>query len=293
MSAVRDEARALLARGVRAANAWHVERLATALGGAPGAARLAVHLATSPLQSASLFAHAIRSRMLRNAEFIGAPAVMRRVLDYAGDAHRIWAHVSSMAHKRAAVQESRDALELRVATLRTQRDLLSRLLPLSDDAHDAELRTVHTRRLEGAISAAQDDLEKTTIVLDAMETQHVRGSLHPSSLLKGDLAFLTPAQSAALPAARGAIRGILVRIKGPKRDTRAETWQKSAGRISTNSVGHVVAEEAKVQIPTKSGIYGLTVRIVWSLAARLVSHAKPMRLVDRVFTPSDPLLRRP
>ena len=41
------------------------------------------------------------------------------------------------------------------------------------------------------------------------------------------------------------------------------TWEKSVGAVSINSVDYVLAEESKVQIPSKLGIFGLYVRIVY------------------------------
>jgi hypothetical protein len=41
------------------------------------------------------------------------------------------------------------------------------------------------------------------------------------------------------------------------------TWERSVGATSTNSVDYVIAEECKHQLPSKMGIFGLTVRMVY------------------------------
>jgi hypothetical protein len=137
--------------------------------------------------------------------------------------------------------------------------------------------------------AAREELKEIQTVLHklSLAQKHladtVSGSLHPSTLLQGDRVFLTPTEAAQLPSPSATIRGILIRIKGPRRGNRSMVWQKSAGRISTNSVKYVVAEEAKLGIPSKLGVFGLTVRIVYARMNRLI---EPRARLDVIDTPN-------
>lgn len=108
----------------------------------------------------------------------------------------------------------------------------------------------------------------------------VTGNLHPDSLLAGEKVSMTPTEAALLPSPAGTIRGVLIRVKGPRKGNRAIKQQKSSGRVSINSVGYVNYEECNLQLPSKLGIYGLYIRLVYSKLDRLVSPYAKLPVLD-------------
>lgn len=266
----KDAARRILAEGHHRHQQSHLERLATALGGS-GPNLLRVHLTPSLLTSASLLAHFVKHRVLRNLEHMSNP-VIRRTTEMADEKHRIWSHHTSQHARRVQCEQALGCLQVRQAALQTR---------LRFDPANAALKN--------DLLAVQSHAQRLHAVCASMEDA-VKGSLHPASLLQGDRVFLTPTETARLPSPSATVRGILIRIKGPRRGNRSMVWQRSAGRVSVNSVRYVAAEEAKVPIPTKLGIYGLTVRIVHCRRDRLVDCRRPLSVADRpgpfVFHPA-------
>lgn len=256
----RREAQRILNQGHHIHQCSGMERVATALG-CSGPNRLYPHYTASPLSSASLLANAVRNRILRNLEHLSA-AVIRRTLDYVSDRHPAWVHRTDQETRRLQCDQVLD-------TLTRRRQLLQ--LRLSFDPRNVALGE--------ELATLEGEIERLKLVREYLQGS-IQGNLHPASLQQGEAVFLTPSEAAALPSPSAAIRGIWIRIAGARRGTRCMVWQKSAGRISTNSVGFVTAEEAKVAIPSKLGIYGLTVRIVYGRRDRLVNAKSPLNILD-------------
>jgi hypothetical protein len=188
--------------------------------------------------------------------------VIRRTLDYVGERNGVWEHDTDQSARRVQCDQVINYLENR------QKILLLKLKFNEDSL-----------KLKKELEDVKEELQKLKLVTIHLQAR-VRGNLHPASLLQGDRVFLTPTEAAQLPSPSATVRGILVRIRGPRRGNRAWTWQKSAGRISTNTVDYVVAEEAKIGIPSKLGIFGLTVRIVYTRRNRLVDCRTPLNVLD-------------
>lgn len=256
----RREAQRILRQGHHIHQRSGMERVATALG-CSGPNRLYPHYTASPLSSASLLANAVRNRILRNLEHLSA-AVIRRTLDYVSDRHPVWAHRTDQEVRRLQCDQA-------LATLTRRRQLLQ--LCLDFDPRNSGLRE--------ELAILEEELERTRLVREHL-LGNIQGNLHPDSLQQGEAVFLTPSEAAALPSPSAAVRGIRIRIAGARRGTRCMIWQKSAGRVSTNSVGFVTAEEAKVSIPSKLGIYGLTVRIVYGRRDRLMDAKRSLNILD-------------
>lgn len=260
----KQEATRILAEGHHRFQQGHMQRVATALG-ASGANLLHPHYTVSPLSSASLLASYIKHRILRNLES-PTPAIIRRTLDLVSEKHPIWTHHSPQSPRRIQCEQVLRHLEMREKVLNFR-------VKFEDEKGGKTLTELETVR---------NHLSKLRLLLGkCMEDGTVKGSLHPASIQQDERIFLTPTEAAKLPSPSATIRGILIRLKGPRRGNRAMTWQKSAGRISTNSVKYVVSEEAKLQIPSKLGVYGLTIRIVYARHNRLVDCLKPLNIIDR------------
>lgn len=254
------DARRILSLGHQRHIQSNLERFTTALG-ASGPSRLAVHFTPSLLSSASLVASHVKHRILRGLEHMGTVAI-RRTLDMVGEKCGLWEHKSSQEGRRLQCQQVEQHLKLREAALKTKL--------VFEENNEA---------IKGELEEIRDCLRKLEISQKNMEAT-VEGNFHPSTLLKGDRVFLTPTEVAQLPSPLATIRGMLIQIKGPRRGNRGMTWRKSIGRISTNSVKYVVAEESKIQVPSKLGVFGLTVRIVYARTNRLVDPRGNLNILD-------------
>lgn len=257
----KEAAKQLLNHGYNCHYQSGLESMGTALGGS-GANLLHIHTTPTLLSSASLLAHHIKHRIIRNLQHINT-AIIRRTEELALEKHPYWIHHSSQEGRLVQVKQALEQMKVREAALK------HRIRFKTDDVE-----------LKMELGCVQEEIGRLKLAIDNMEPT-IKGNLHPASLLHGERAFLTPSEAAQLPSPMGTIRGILVRIKGPRRGNRGMTWQKTAGRFSTNSVDYVAAEEAKVPIPSKLGIYGLTVRIVHCRIDRLVNPNRNLKVIDR------------
>lgn len=244
-------AKSLLTQGHHLQHKQSLETLCTALNGS-GKSLIQPHFTPSPLSSASLLASLLKHRLIRNQESVTSQ-VIRKIVDLADAKNSVWNHSSSQLAKKIQYSQTLDRLRLKLETLQLRLDL---------DPKDCDLAT-EVHQLESTI-------RKTETLLDYLEPT-VSGNLHPDSLLSGDKVSMTPSEAAQLPSPAGTIRGVLVRVKGPRKGNRALKQQKSSGRVSINSVGYVNYEDCSLQIPSKLGIYGLYIRLVYSKTDRLIS----------------------
>ena len=256
----KDAAKRLLERGHHRMQQSQIETVATALG-ASGPNLLRPHFTNSPLSSASLLAAYVKHRLIRNLEHMNS-SIIRRIEDMAEEKHRLWSHSTSQSARQQQCQQALNYLRLREASL------------------NLRLGINESSSLRQELLDVTNEMRKLELVLENMEFD-VKGSLHPGSLLKGDRIFLTPTEIAKLPSPSAAVRGVLIRINGPRKGNRCMTWQKSYGRVSINSIRHVTSEEVKMQIPSKIGVFGLTVRLVYGLHNRLIDTRTPLNLLDR------------
>jgi hypothetical protein len=244
-------AKSLLTQGHHLQHKQSLETLCTALNGS-GRTLIQPHFTPSPLSSASLLASLLKHRLIRNQESVTSQ-VIRKIVDLADSKNSVWSHSSSQLAKKIQYSQTLERLRLKLEALQ---------LRLAQDPKDSELaREVY--ELECII-------RKTETIVDYLEPT-VSGNLHPDSLLSGDKVSMTPSEAAQLPSPTGTIRGVLVRIKGPRKGNRALKQQKSSGRVSINSIGYVNYEDCNLQIPSKLGIYGLYIRLVYSKIDRLIS----------------------
>lgn len=244
-------AKNLLGQGHHLQHKSALQKISTVMAGS-GPCGLGVHFTDSPLSSASLLASLIKHRVIRNQESM-TPMSIRKIIDYAEARNPVWSHSSSQLARRVQFKQSLHQMEL-------SRELLQVRLEL-DQGDDQLKRKLHD---------LNQSIQKTELIICHIE-ERATGSLHPDTLLSGEKASLTPNEAAMLPSPSGTIRGVLIRIKGPRKGNRALKQQKASGRVSINSVGYVNYEDCSLQIPSKLGIFGLYVRLVYSKADRLVS----------------------
>ena len=253
-------AKGLLTQGHHLQHKTALETLCTALGGS-GPSVVRPHFTPTPLSSATLLGSFLKHRLIRNQESV-TNTVIRKIVNLVDPKNALWTHSTSQLARKIQFTQSLERLGL-------QREALGLRLELDSD--DAALRN-EMQQLATAI-------RKTELVLENMEPT-ATGTLHPDALLSGDKITMTPSEAAQLPSPSGTIRGILIRIKGPRKGNRAVKQQRSAGRVSINSVGYVVADECSIQLPSKLGIYGLYIRLVYSKTDRLITPSTVLPVLE-------------
>ena len=244
-------AKDLLSQGQHTHHRLCLEQICGSLSGS-GQSNLMIHLTPSPLSSASLLSSYFKHKLIRNQESVTSSTI-RKILSVADSRNPLWNHSTSQIARKLQFSQTMDKLLL-------QREALE--LKSSFSLDDSCIRS--------QLVDLDNIIRKTQTMIEFLDPL-VRGNLHPDSLLAEDKVSLTPTEMANLPSPSGTIRGILIRVKGPRKGNRAIKQQKSCGRVSINSVDYVTQEECKIQLPSKLGIYGLYVRIVYSKAERLIS----------------------
>lgn len=237
-----------------------LQHISSALSGS-GLVKIVPHYTPSPLSSATLLGTYLKNRLLRNQESL-TPQTIRKIIGLADAKNSVWSHTTSQLGRKLQLSQVIDSLALKKEALE---------LRLAVNPDNAGLQ----RELYGT----EQDIRKAGLLLDFLSPK-VSGNLHPDSLLANDKASMTPSEMAQLPSPAGTIRGILIRLKGPRKGNRAIKYQMSAGRVSINSVDYVVAEECTLQIPSKLGIFGLYIRIVYSKTDRLIDSKARLRLLE-------------
>lgn len=237
-----------------------LQHISSALSGS-GLVKIQPHYTPSPLSSATLLGTYLKNRLLRNQESL-TPQAIRKIIGLADAKNPVWNHSTSQMGRKLQLSQIMDSLAIKKETLE---------LRLGFNAENAALQR--------ELRETEQDIKKTGLLLDFLSPK-VSGNLHPDSLLANDKASMTPSEMAQLPSPAGTIRGILIRLKGPRKGNRAIKYQTSAGRVSINSVDYVVAEECSLQIPSKLGIFGLYIRIVYSKTDRLIDSKQNLRLLE-------------
>ena len=204
--------------------------------------RIQPHFTPSVLSSATLTTSYIKNHLIRNQESLNGGSI-RRILNLTDYKHPIWKYKLDQSARRAQYEEVLKEMQLEERKLQ----LLSKFKP----------------EIKADLFRLQENIKKVQMTLKLMK-ESVIGSLHPEprNVIESNSAALST-DPAASDDSNLKIRGLLVRLAGPRKGNRAMTWEKSVGAVSINSVDYVLAEESKVQIPSKLGIFGLYVRIVY------------------------------
>ena len=197
------------------------------------------HFTSSVLSSATLTTSYIKNHLIRNQESLNGGTI-RKILGLTDYKHQAWKFKLDQSTRKSQYQEVLKELEFE------EKKLL----------HLIKFKCEELEELEGKLARVQESLKQVKMTLKLMKDT-VIGSLHPEPRNTDSVEDEIVKDQDRLK-----IRGMLVRIAGPRKGNRAMTWEKSVGAISVNSVDYVVSEESKVQIPSKLGIYGLYVRIV-------------------------------
>ena len=203
------------------------------------------------LASASLMTNYYQHLMIRNGEVM-SQSFIRKIMGILDAKHSAWKYsYDQKVPKAPQYEEAIKKLEL------TKKCLEAKL-----KVYDTDNEPEEVSQTKAQILKAEETINRMRLILEFMEPNY-QGSMHPDpgavnfndESIKGN--FLVG------PNSPWRIRGMLIRIAGASKGQRAQSWKKYAGSYSINSVGFVNSEESKVQMITKQGTYGLTVRIVW------------------------------
>lgn len=195
------------------------------------------------LASASLLSNHVRHQMIRNAEAM-TPAQIRKLMSLADVRNPIWKYIYNQA------EALRPQYEDAIKDLQFRQKCMQATLPHADSEEAASINAQMLR--------IEETVNKLRMIIDYMQPV-LTGSMHPDPGAAHDATenFLVG------PNSPWRMRGIMIRVAGARKGQRAQAWKRYAGAYSINSVGFVNAEESKMQIPTRHGIFGLTVRLVW------------------------------
>lgn len=199
--------------------------------------RLQPHYTRSVLSSASLTASYIKNWLVRNQESLNGGTV-RKILGLGDYKHPIWKYRLDQEAKRTQYSQVLARLQLEEQRL-------------------ALLRKFAAPHAEQEHRAVQESIRQVQTTLSLMAPT-VTGSLHPSTPTDDSTHDKSTAPSSGLK-----LRGLFIRLAGPRKGNRAMKWERAVGAVSINSVDYVVAEEAQIQLPSKAGIFGLYLRIVY------------------------------
>ena len=246
----------------------NVESVLSTLHGHP--LRIQPHFTSSVLSSATLTTSYIKNFLLRNQESLNGSSI-RRILGLIDYKHPAWRFKLDQRERKTQYTEVLDEMQFE------ERKLLSLLKYKKGDPI-----------LSGQLYRLQENIKNVQMTLKLMK-ETVTGLLHPELRNNG-----LPSTSTASPNAftedtdsdQLKIRGLLISLSGPRKGNRSMTWEKSVGAVSINSVDYVIAEESRVQIPSKLGIYGLYVRIVYQKVSQRPSsytkNPKDLELFDGI-----------
>lgn len=204
----------------------------------------------TPLASASLLTNHCRHQMVRNAEAM-TPVQIRKLMSLVDPRHPLWKYSYNQAEAR------RPQYEAAIKDLQFKKKCLQVTLSQADPEEEAP-------SINAQLLKVEETINKLRMIVEYMQPV-LTGSMHPDPGAAHDSTenFLVG------PNSPWRMRGIMIRIAGARKGQRAQAWKRYAGAYSINSVGFVNAEESKMQIPTRHGIFGLTVRLVWQKMAEM------------------------
>lgn len=218
----------------------NVETVLSTLHGNP--LRIQPHFTPSVLSSATLTTSYIKNHLIRNQDSLNGGSI-RKILGLTDYKHQVWKFKLDQSQRKTQYKEVLTELEFE------EKKLLTLI----------KFKFGNVEELKGKLSRVQENMKNVKMTLKLMKDT-LTGSLHPeprNTELTSSIETIDSVNDQLK------IRGLLIRLAGPRKGNRAMTWEKSVGAVSINSVDYVVAEESKVQIPSKLGIFGLYVRIVY------------------------------
>lgn len=247
----------------------NVEIILSTLHGNP--LKIQPHFTPSVLSSATLTSSYIKNFLVRNQESLNGGSI-RRILNLTDYKHQIWKYKLDQSNRRAQYEQV--------------------LKEMQFEEKKAQFLLKFKPEIRGELGQIQENVKKVQMTLKLMK-ESVFGSLHPEprNVIESHGFGLNSAAPSAAPDSPDCnlkIRGLLIRLAGPRKGNRAMSWEKSVGAVSINSVDYVLAEESKVQIPSKLGIFGLYIRIVYEKLSQRPTfykkNPKDLELFDGIST---------
>lgn len=219
------------------------------------------------LSSASLMANYYKHLLLRNSETFN-PSYIRKIMSVLDPKNFIW------KYNYDQLQVKKPQYEAAIKKLIFNKKCLeSKLKPFNEEIEEHGESFVSINR--GSLLKTEEMINKMTIITEYLQPI-IHGSMHPdpgaffsiqetNNKNKKESNSKPEVENNLLvgPNSPWRIRGMMIRVTGATKGQRAQSWKKYIGSYSINSVNFVNAEESKVQLFTKHGTFGLTIRIVW------------------------------
>lgn len=186
--------------------------------------KLNVHRTPTLLSAASLLANYVRNWHVRNFES-NSESGNRKIMSICDPKNPIWKGQIQQTFRRKLFN-----------------DILSSL--------EKEKSVLEFRKKYGQVATTESE-------------KYISGLKYVIGLMEDSRTFSMYPVPSHSQSETPALRGLSVRLAGPRRGNRAVVYKKAIGSSSTNSVGLVVYDEAKAQVPGKMGTYGLCIKIVY------------------------------
>ena len=226
----------------------------------------------NPLASASLLCSYIRHKVIRKHE--STEKMSRRIFRLFGPRNKIWSAIEPVFPKRILLDDTVASLKARLPVLEAGRP---------EDYEEAN-------KILGRLEEISKELLESK---EAYQATSLFPSMKPR-LLDPSLPWSSAYIGTAIQGNTSALRGLMIKITGPKKDTKAGSIKKQLGASSLNSVGLISGEMAQAQLPSKVGIFGLKVRIAYTLKSRLASlNTKVLAMTVPKYKLDTDLLGRP
>lgn len=226
------------------------EQVISTLNGHP--LRLNIHQNPSVLASASLACAYIKNWITRNGESVTSGTI-KRILGLCDYKNAVWKYKIDQRPRKEQYAQILRELKMKAERIACQLAFLS-----SEDPRHGHLKA--------ELDSINENAGKVASSIALMKDS-VTGSLHPEDTTSND---------PNMPK----LRGLLIRVAGPRKGNRAMVWERAVGAVSTNSVDYVVAEECKEQLPSKLGIFGLRMRMVYERCAQRPLQKRTVQLFD-------------
>lgn len=225
------------------------EQVLSTLNGHP--LRLNIHQNPSVLASASLACAYIKNWITRNGESVTSGTI-KRILGLCDYKNAVWKYKIDQRPRKEQYSQVLRELKMKAEKISYQLAFLS-----SNDPRYASLKA--------ELNCIQENAGKVSSCIALMKDS-ITGTLHLEDQTSDPFA--------------PKLRGLLIRLAGPRKGNRAMVWERAIGAVSTNSVDYVVAEECKEQLPSKLGIFGLRMRMVYERCAQRPLQKHNVQLFD-------------
>lgn len=192
------------------------------------------------ISSATLSGNYIRNWHIRNFE-TNSHTNNKRICALLEHKHLIWLCESFQGAKTNKLNKRINEIDLEMAIIARVNDHLKDM------------------KLQGQLKIASSKKYRYKTIANLIYN-HYTSNIHPTNVIKNNTNILNEDLH---------IRGVAIRLAGPRLGNRSVVYRKMIGKSTNNSVGIVNWDGCSVQIPGKLGTYGLKIKVIYNLIKSL------------------------